>query len=316
MGKIETLQEKFSITHTVVKKNKQLMSDIFNGNKYDVGPVRRSIKALYKHIKQAQYIIHNGYMDETLAQHSGCVAELALIYAIGNKWSKEDAINFSLKAALHDIGKLKLDPDVLEGADELTERERELINKHPKYGYELLKEAGFSDEYAQVAYQHHEHPSGSGYPRGLKAEQIRKDALIVEVIDVFDAIGSDRVYKDAIMPHKVVKIMKKQFDSHERTKAIRKKLLLALEKQHYGLLVQLSDGSIGLVHYDESLAYEIGSKRSLVRNICKKDGVINKNAKKLKLTKDERKARLRDGVTIEGLASPAEIATALPNAFF
>ncbi len=98
---------------------------------------------------------------------------------------------------LHDVGKVAIDEAVLNFPGALSAEQREEVQQHSTAGYEILKSVPFAWPVAMIALQHHERLDGSGYPRGLRGDDILLDARIVAVADVFDAMTSERPYRDA-----------------------------------------------------------------------------------------------------------------------
>jgi len=96
---------------------------------------------------------------------------------------------------IHDIGKIHLPAEVLSKPTRLTEIEYAMIKEHPKIGYDILKDIEFPWPVAEVAHQHHERLDGSGYPQGLKNDEICLEARIVAVADVVEAMASHRPYR-------------------------------------------------------------------------------------------------------------------------
>ncbi|MFW6281137.1 MAG: HD-GYP domain-containing protein [Halanaerobium sp.] len=97
-------------------------------------------------------------------------------------------------ALLHDIGKLLLPHDILNKPRKLDKIEKEVINEHPEIGANLLKEAGYNQKIVEIAKYHHEWWDGSGYPEGLKGDQIPRMAQIVSIISAFDVMTSSNIY--------------------------------------------------------------------------------------------------------------------------
>jgi len=106
-------------------------------------------------------------------------------------------IHIKRGALLHDIGKMGIPDRILLKPDQLTDEERKLIQKHPIYAYEMLSPIDFLLPAIDIPYCHHEKWDGSGYPRGLRGEEIPFAARIFPVIDVWDALISDRPYRKA-----------------------------------------------------------------------------------------------------------------------
>jgi len=104
----------------------------------------------------------------------------------------------SLASRLHDIGKLFIPADILNKPGKLNEIEWALIENHPEEGFKILKEIHFGPPVAEIVRQHHERIDGSGYPRGLKNEEIMLEARIIAAADVVEAISSHRPYRPAL----------------------------------------------------------------------------------------------------------------------
>lgn len=132
--------------------------------------------------------------------------------------SRKESRQIAVAAITHDLGKMYIDKEVLEKPDKLTDEEFELIKNHPKMGYdELIRkrtELGQSDEQFKitldVALSHHEKYNGRGYPNQLKGDEIPIAAQIVGIVDVFDALSCERVYKKAWEQEKLINYMKEQ----------------------------------------------------------------------------------------------------------
>jgi putative nucleotidyltransferase with HDIG domain len=115
----------------------------------------------------------------------------------------DELIHVTRGALLHDIGKMAIPDGILLKPGQLTDDERKLIQKHPVYAYEMLSPIEFLRPALDIPYCHHEKWDGSGYPRGLRGEDIPFSARIFPVIDVWDALTSDRPYRKG-MPQNVV----------------------------------------------------------------------------------------------------------------
>lgn len=123
-------------------------------------------------------------------------------------------IHITRGALLHDIGKMAIPDRILLKPGELTAEERTLIQKHPVYAYEMLKPIKFLHPALDIPYCHHEKWDGSGYPRGLKGEEIPFAARIFCVVDVWDALIYDRPYHKGLAPASVKKMIIEQAGIH------------------------------------------------------------------------------------------------------
>lgn len=133
--------------------------------------------------------------DDYTYQHSVQVGMIAYTIARWLGKSEEEAGLIGKSGYLHDIGKCKVDPDILNKPSTLTKEEFEAVKGHTTYGYSILtRSLPRTPEYSLVALQHHERLDGSGYPRGLTEEDIHEYARIVAVADIYSAMISSRVY--------------------------------------------------------------------------------------------------------------------------
>lgn len=116
---------------------------------------------------------------------------------------------------LHDLGKVKVNPDVLNKPARLTEAEMRHVRIHPYQGYKLLESAdALSEECRLIVMQHHEFVDGTGYPRKLEGDEIHLYGKICGIADVFDALTAERSYKKAMSTFDALKLMKEQMISH------------------------------------------------------------------------------------------------------
>jgi putative two-component system response regulator len=110
---------------------------------------------------------------------------------------EEELIHVRRGALLHDIGKMGVPDAIVSKPDELTVEEWVTMRRHTTFAYDMLSPIQFLKPALDIPYCHHEKWDGSGYPRGLKGEEIPLMARIFAVVDVWDALTSDRVYRPA-----------------------------------------------------------------------------------------------------------------------
>ncbi len=136
--------------------------------------------------------------DEYTRGHSDRVTKIAL--AIGEEMGlDEDKKKLIGRAGiLHDIGKIGICDSILLKKEKLTDEEWEVIKSHPDKGYEILRPLKFLPKEREIVLSHHERYDGRGYPRGIKGDQIRIEALILAVADAFDAMNSARSYRQPL----------------------------------------------------------------------------------------------------------------------
>ena len=145
--------------------------------------------------------------DKYTNGHSTRVAEYTAKLATELGYDEDTVEKYYQIALLHDIGKIGVPPEVLNKAGKLTDEEFEVIKSHTSQGYEALKEIRNMPELAVGAQAHHERPDGKGYPGHLKGDEIPRVAQIIAVADCFDAMYSDRPYRNRMNFDKAVSII-------------------------------------------------------------------------------------------------------------
>lgn len=140
--------------------------------------------------------------DDYTFQHSLNVTIYSLAIGTKLKLSENELADLGIGAMLHDIGKIFIDKNILQKADRLTDEEFAVMKSHTQLGFDFIRNmTDLPSVIAHCAYQHHERLDGSGYPRSIKGHEIHKYAKIIGIADVFDAITSNRIYREAMLPH-------------------------------------------------------------------------------------------------------------------
>jgi putative nucleotidyltransferase with HDIG domain len=140
--------------------------------------------------------------------HSERVASYAVAIAEAMALDPADVVTIRVGASLHDIGKVRIPPNVLNKPGKLTAEEFELVKMHPVWGLEILEDIEFPWLIKPIIRSHHEKMDGTGYPDGLSGDEIPLHAQIVCVADVFDAMTSARSYQDPVSPAEAVAKMR------------------------------------------------------------------------------------------------------------
>jgi putative nucleotidyltransferase with HDIG domain len=153
-------------------------------------------KALQDSIRTIAKIIE--VRDPYTAGHETKVAELSAAIALELKLPDDEVRYLRIAGLIHDIGKIYIPSDILSKPGKLGDIEWQLIKTHAQGSYDILKTIEFPWPIAEIAGQHHERMDGSGYPNGLRGEQISLDARILAVADVVEAMSSHRPYRPAL----------------------------------------------------------------------------------------------------------------------
>jgi len=128
--------------------------------------------------------------------------------------SEKGFIQIRRGSLLHDIGKMGIPDDILNKPGKLSADERKVMQKHPQYAFEMLSRIDFLKLALEIPFSHHEKWDGSGYPRGIKGDEIPFSARIFAIIDVLDAMINDRPYRDAIPKEEVLNYIKSESGKH------------------------------------------------------------------------------------------------------
>ncbi|WP_424687911.1 MAG: HD domain-containing phosphohydrolase [Halarcobacter ebronensis] len=198
------------------------LSKSFNSMTRTISKNIKEIQSLNKEIEdtQKEVILTMGAIGETRSKETGNhvkrVAEYSKILAIKYGLDENEANLLKEASPMHDIGKVGIPDRVLKKPAKLNDEEWEIMKGHAQLGYEMLKHSNrkILKAAAIVAKEHHEKWDGSGYPNGLKGEEIHIYGRITAVADVFDALGSDRCYKKAWPLEEILDLFKKERGKH------------------------------------------------------------------------------------------------------
>jgi HD-GYP domain-containing protein (c-di-GMP phosphodiesterase class II) len=158
--------------------------------------------------------------DQETRGHSRRVAESTLRLARAMAVPEQELVHIHRGALLHDIGKMGIPDSILLKAGALNGEETDIIRKHPTIAFEMLSPIAYLRPALEIPYCHHEKWNGSGYPRGLKGEEIPLAARIFAVVDVWDALTSDRPYRKAWSRDEAFTYIKDQAGEHFDPKVV------------------------------------------------------------------------------------------------
>ncbi len=154
------------------------------------------------------------FRDKETEGHSRRVTETTLKLARKLGISEAEQIDIYRGALLHDIGKMAIPDDILRKAGSLTEAEKKIVREHPTIAFELLRNTPYLKKAMEIPYCHHEKWDGTGYPRGLREEEIPLAARIFAIADVWDALSYDRPYNKAWEREKIIEYLHAESGLH------------------------------------------------------------------------------------------------------
>ena len=152
--------------------------------------------------------------DSYTEGHSQRTAELTIELAKSMGIAEDEMVHIRRGVLLHDIGKIAIPDSILLKEGPLSPEEQQIMEKHPIYAFEFLSNIDYLKNSLDIPYYHHEKWDGSGYPKGLKGEDIPLQVRIFAVIDVWDALLSDRPYRKAWKVKNVIEYIKEQSGKH------------------------------------------------------------------------------------------------------
>ncbi|MFQ5661462.1 MAG: PAS domain S-box protein [Gammaproteobacteria bacterium] len=152
--------------------------------------------------------------DPYTAGHMQRVAQLSVVIAKELGLSEEQVKGIDLGASIHDIGKIYIPAEILNRPGKLTAAEFEIIKSHTQVGYDIIKGVNFPWPVAEMILQHHERLDGTGYPNGLKGDEIKYEAQILAVADVVEAVSAHRPYRAALGIEKALEVIRQGKGTH------------------------------------------------------------------------------------------------------
>ena len=230
---------------------KSIYMNVRLGRSLDVKNIEDKALALINRISSENNIMESlrkiNVEESYLYKHAVDVSILSKLTAKWLNLTEKIQNEVAVCAFLHDIGKTRISVDILNKPGELTYNEYQAIKRHSELGYEIVSSAkNINEKISDGILYHHERIDGSGYPNGLSGEQIPLYARIIGVADMFDAITSNKSYKNKISIYEGAKILKEE-SFNKFDPRITEVFIYNLSKFYVGNKVRLNNGQIGEV---------------------------------------------------------------------
>lgn len=230
---------------------KKLLDDISKDKKLDMDSVNDTtnsiVDSVFRNHDALSCLSRLRIKDEYLIEHSLNVAILMSIFAKHLKIDRTTIEQLALGAFMHDIGKIKVPDHILHKPGKLTDDEYEQMKKHVGYGVDILsQETSISELSRNIVKHHHERVDGQGYPNKMAAEKLDRYSRMIAIVDSYDAMTADRVYKKGMAPIKAFKILRSNATKGYDTELV-EQFILCLGIYPIGTLVKLSSGKLGLI---------------------------------------------------------------------
>jgi HD-GYP domain-containing protein (c-di-GMP phosphodiesterase class II) len=236
---------------TLVQDIDDIFNEVDSGEKLNVVRLRKSVEPVVDSVSSNPdallWVARMKQHDKYTYKHSLGASVWAV--ALGRQLGlpRHDLRSLAMGSMLMDVGKLRIAPELLQKDRQLTTRETQEVAGHVTHGLEILKEGGMinSDVLDMVAH-HHERYDGSGYPQGLRNEDIPPFARIAAIVDTYDAVTSARSYAEATSPSDAIKMLYKSRDEEFQAELV-EAFIQAVGIYPAGTLVELSSGEVGVV---------------------------------------------------------------------
>lgn len=238
--------------HHAINQFEHLFLAVLAGGTYEDNKIEQLLQPVVSTLEEQKDVVslllllHQQQTDDYTYNHSLQVGMLSYYIAKWLNYSDQEAYLVSKAGFLIDIGTSKISPTIVNKPDRLTKEEFAEIKKHPEYSYDIIMESTQDEISALVALQHHEREDGSGYPKGLRSDDIHPYAKIIAVADVYTAMISNRVYQtkqELLTVLKQLNTLSFGKLSPEPTQALIKHLL----PNFIGKKVLLSTGQSGII---------------------------------------------------------------------
>lgn len=228
----------------------KVFDDILSGHAIRVQDcrllVRQCVSSLMRNENALIWFSRLKSRDEYTALHCLSVSVLAAGFARYLGHSQQEVEEIGLAGLLHDVGKIKLDQQILNKPDRLTSSEYEHVKQHAAFGYELLSTQSVGSWPTIAARSHHERLDGRGYPQGIAADEIPYIARLIAVVDCYDAITSHRVYDAARSTNRAFRILMEERGRHFDAELV-EKFIEWIGVYPVGSIVELHTGELGVV---------------------------------------------------------------------
>lgn len=250
-----TLQDETSAAKQAVSTLHTCLNDLLIRNREDgpleIAKIKQSVEPMIDSVTRNPdaciWLARMKQEDNYIYEHSLGASIWAV--ALGRQLGlpKADLHSLAIGGLLFDVGKLRLNKDLLNAPRRLTSKESIIMKRHVEIGVKLLKEGGLmNQDVIDMVSHHHERHNGDGYPQGLVGDQIPVFARIAAIVDVYDAIISDRIYAKAIAPALAIKQLYNWKDIYFQGELI-EEFIQAIGIYPAGTLIELSSGEVAVV---------------------------------------------------------------------
>lgn len=237
--------------NTLIGDIDEIYDNVSTGEKLNIIKLRKSVEPIVDSISRnpdaCLWVSRLKDHDQYTYQHSLSAAMWAVSLGRQLGLPRRDLRSLAMGCMLMDVGKLRVDPGLLQADRQLTVEEAAEVSRHVNHGLEILNECGIlNQDVIDMVAHHHERFDGSGYPKGLSRDQIPPFARIAAIVDTYDAVTSNRNYAKAVSPSDAIKLLYQARDQEFQAELV-EAFIQAIGIYPAGTLVELSSGEVGVV---------------------------------------------------------------------
>lgn len=237
--------------NTLIGDIDDIFDHVSQGEKLNIVKLRKSVEPVVDSISRnpdaCLWVTRLKKHDQYTYQHSLSAAMWSVSLGRQLGLQRHDLRSLAMGCMLMDIGKLRVEPSLLQAERELNNEEAAEVAAHVGHGMEILQECGIlNQDVIDMVAHHHERYDGSGYPNGLAGDEIPPFARIASIVDTYDAITSLRAHAKAIAPSEAIKLLYNSRDEDFQAELV-EAFIQAIGIYPAGTLVELSSGEVGVV---------------------------------------------------------------------
>jgi len=229
----------------------EILNNVVNNKKLDMPQLKKAVNPMIDSVLRNPdayaWLTRLKHADQYTYNHSICCAVWAVAFGRHLGMPKKDLQSLALGALLFDVGKMRLPEKLINNPKRFNNIEFKIVQQHVEYSMDILKEtADVNDDVHDMVRTHHERHNGSGYPEGLKGDQISIYGKIAGLVDCYDAMISDRVFASALSPHDAVKKFYEWRNIDFQSELV-EQFIQIVGIYPVGTLVELSSGMVGVI---------------------------------------------------------------------
>lgn len=241
---------------TTVKLVKKTFSSLQSNRKINTPALRQVVNRMLDEILDNSNVLLSisdiSALDDSIFYHSVSVCTLSIMTGITLGYGEIKLKDLGIGALLHDIGKSKIDPEIVKHEGDLTEEESTILTSHPELGFSIIRgHVDLSLLSAHVAYQHHERWDGKGYPRQLAGTAIHEYARIVAAANIYDELMADRPNRPPYEVSQAINLIRRMSEIYFDPRVVTA-MISNIAVYPAGTIIQLNTGDIGIVTHVNS----------------------------------------------------------------